>query len=216
MGTQIWTLLQKELRIEWRRPYAFAGIVMYLSGSIFLLYLGLHQLSPTAWVVLFWIVTLFTAITVVAKSFLQERPMQMLYYYFTTHPHAMIGAKMLYNALLMLVVCLLQWMTFALVFGSPIEQPVFFAMILLLGAVTFSLAFTMMSALAAKAHQAGLLAILCIPFIIPGFLLLIRLSKAALLLSLGPFPWKEVIMLVALDIIMAMLSLILFPYLWRD
>jgi heme exporter protein B len=75
-----------------------------------------------------------------------------------------------------------------------------------------------MSAIAAKAQQnAALMAILGFPVIIPQLLLLIRLSKVAFA---EVFREGAVLQLagltLAFNILVVALSLILYPYLWRD
>jgi heme exporter protein B len=90
-------------------------------------------------------------------------------------------------------------------------------MVVLWGSLSFGLAFTMMSAVSAKANQnVALMAILSLPFIIPVLLLLIKLSQTALLNHIEIFPLKDFLLLLLLNLVMVMLSILLFPYLWRD
>jgi heme exporter protein B len=83
--------------------------------------------------------------------------------------------------------------------------------------MSFGLAFTMMSAISAKANQnVALMAILSLPFIIPVLLLLIKLTQTALLNHIEIFPLKDFLLLFSLDLIMVVMAILLFPYLWRD
>jgi heme exporter protein B len=81
-----------------------------------------------------------------------------------------------------------------------------------------SLVFSLMSAIAAKAQQnAALMAILGFPVIIPQLLLLIRLSRTAFA---EVFREGAVLQLAGLtlifNVLVIALSLILYPYLWRE
>src|SRR5258707_8077021 len=105
---------------------------------------------------------------------------------------------------------------FALVLGNPIEKAGPFIGLVLLGGWSLSLVFTFLAAIAAKAQQnAAIMAVLGFPIIIPQLLLLMRLSSAAFspLLSI---PVVTVLLLVAMDILVVLLAVILFPFLWKD
>jgi heme exporter protein B len=75
-----------------------------------------------------------------------------------------------------------------------------------------------MSAIAAKAHQnAAIMAILGFPLIIPQLLLLIRLSRAAYGEVFREGALLQITLLLAgLDLLVIVLSVVLFPFLWKD
>ena len=88
----------------------------------------------------------------------------------------------------------------------------------MLGGISISLVFTLMSAISAKAqHNAALIAILGFPVILPQLLLLMRLSKTAFA---EVFKQGAVLQLAGLigllDLLVIILATILFPYLWKD
>jgi heme exporter protein B len=103
---EIWTLVKKEILIEWRMKYAFSGMILYLTSSIFLGYitfnLGRVPINVPTWNVLFWIIMLFVATNSIAKSFIQESKERQLYYYTIANPQSIIISKILFNFLLML------------------------------------------------------------------------------------------------------------------
>src|SRR6185503_2182230 len=82
--------------------------------------------------------------------------------------------------------------------------------------VLAKLVFTFLAAIAAKAQQnAAIMAVLGFPLIIPQLLLLMRLSNAAFS-PLLTIPMNTVLLLVALDVMIILLAVILFPFLWKD
>jgi heme exporter protein B len=87
-----------------------------------------------------------------------------------------------------------------------------------MGAAGLGLIFTMLAAIASKAmQQASLMAILGFPLIIPQLLLMIRLSKTAFAeVFREGVPLQLVMLLAALDILIVLLSVILYPFLWKD
>ena len=148
---------------------------------------------------------------------MQEPTRRQLYYYHLVGPGAIILSKMLYNVLLLMVISLLAYGALSLVIGSPIKESGLFYQTMLLGSVGFSIAFTFLSAIAAKANQsATLMAILSFPVIIPIIMTLMRLTKIALGLMTDTAYYQDMLILLCIDVILAALAMVLFPYLWRD
>ncbi len=217
MWREVRTLIIKDVKLEWRQRYSFSGILLYLSSTIFLIYISFIEMQPTVWVTLFWIILLFTSVSAVAKSFIQESRARMLYYYSIAHPRAVILAKLIYNSAMMMMLAVVGMGLYILINQSPISQVGYFIGVVITGSISFGLAFTMMSAISSKATQnATLMAILSLPFIIPVLLLLIKLTQTALLDHIETFPIRDFSLLFALDVIMVLLAVLLFPYLWRD
>lgn len=212
----ILTLLKKDLLLEVRQQYSFYGILLYIGSTIFVLYLAIDEPESKVWNGLFWVIQLFISINAVAKSFLQENRGRMLYFYSIASPGSFVLAKLLFNSLLMLVMSLLSLFLFTLFLGNPIEKAGPFIGLVLLGGWSLSLVFTFLAAIAAKAQQnAAIMAILGFPILIPQLLLLMRLSDAVFNPVLT-IPAASVLLLIALDLMIIMLAVILFPFLWKD
>lgn len=202
--------------LEVRQQYNFYGILLYIGATIFVLYMAVEEPEAKVWNGLFWVIQLFICINAVAKSFLQESRGRMLYYYSIVTPRDFVLAKLLFNSLLMLVMSLLSLLLFSLFLTNPVQKIFPFIGLVLLGGWSLSLVFTFLAAIAAKAQQnAAIMAILGFPLIIPQLLLLMRLSNAAFnpLLTISA---NDVLLLIALDLLVALLAVILFPFLWKD
>ncbi len=213
----IWFLIKKDLLIEWRQRYAFNGIILYLASVVFLIYVSFMELKPEMWLTLFWIVMLFTSVNAVAKSFLQEGRARWLYYYSIASPYAIIVAKMIYNLSLMLILCIIGLIIYSVVLGNPLLHPYYFLLVVILGSFSFSLTFTLMSALASKAgNSAMIMPILSFPIVVPILLLLVKLSREALYGGILEWPLKDFALLISLDAVMLVMAMLLFPFLWRD
>jgi heme exporter protein B len=222
---QTWYLFKKEIMLEWRSKYAFNGVLLYVVSTVFICYIAFNlnpgfsgsKSYPVVWNVLFWIIILFASVNAIAKSFMQESKSRLLYYYSIASPQAIILSKTIYNMLLMSLLSVLALLVYMLFFNNTIGDPLFYFLTVLLGSISFSTVFTMISAIASKAGNNGtLMAILSFPVIIPVILLLIRLSKNAMddiqrSLSYGNFG-----VLAAINVIVIATSLLLFPFLWRD
>ncbi len=150
------------------------------------------------------------------KVFCRESSGRMLYFYSIAGPRGFCTGKTIFNSLLMLVMSVLSLILFTLFFGNPIEKAATFTGIVLLGGWGLSLVFTFLAAIAAKARQnAAIMAILGFPIIIPQLILLMQLSKAAFSATLT-VPPQNVLLLVALNVMVILLAVILFPFLWKD
>ena len=208
-------LLVKELKLEWRQKYAFSGVLLYLFSTVFIIYISFFDVKPEAWNTLFWIIILFTAVNAIAKSFLQESTGRLLYYYFIVSPQAVLLSKMIYNTTLMLLLSVFGLIIYSILVGNPVALPGHFLLTVVAGSISFSLIFTMISAIASKAgNNFTLMAILSFPVIIPVLLLLMKLSLSSI--TGNPFPLKDFFLLALMDLIVVMTAYILFHYLWRD
>jgi len=219
LAKEVKYLIHKEILLEWRSKYTINGVLLYVVSTIFTCYLSFVSLSDKlAWNALFWIILLFASINGVSKSFLQETKGQQLYSYILASPAAVLISKTVYNILLMMVLTTIALGFYTLVFDSftPPDLLLYYVAVVL-GSISFSTVFTMVSAIASKAGNGGMLmAILSFPIIIPVLILLIKLAKNAV----DGLPWEnsydEIGMLLVVNVLTVATSLLLFPYLWRD
>ncbi|MBX2931136.1 MAG: heme exporter protein CcmB [Chitinophagaceae bacterium] len=214
---QILTLVKKDILLELRQQYTFYGILLYVASTIFVIYLSMGQPEEQVWNGLFWVVQLFICINAVAKSFLAESKGRMLYFYTIAGAKDFIISKLIFNVLLMLLMSLISLLLFTLLLSNPLHNALLFIGITCLGGVSISLVFTFLAAIAAKAQQqAALMAILGFPLIIPQLLLLMKITTPAFAQVIQESWWQMTFLLVALDVMIVMLAVILFPFLWKD
>ena len=216
--SNIVTLIKKDLALEWRQQQNLYGILIYAASTIFVLYLAAGSPNAVSWNALFWITELFIVVNAVVKSFVGEPKGRELYHYSIVHPLEYLLSKMVLNLVYMLVLSILSMLLFRLLLGDPVANAWLFCAIALLGGAGLSLVFTMLSAIASKARQqASLIAILGFPVIIPQLVLLVRLSKAAYGEVFKPGVVLQLFgLLGALDVLVVIMAVILFPYLWKD
>jgi heme exporter protein B len=216
---QVKYLIRKELLLEWRSKYAINGVLLYVVSTIFTCYLSFISLNDKlAWNALFWIIMLFASINGVSKSFLQETKGRQLYSYILASPSAILISKTVYNVLLMLLLTTIALGFYLLVFDtfSPPDLLMYYVAVIL-GSISFSTVFTMVSAIASKAGNGGMLmAILSFPIIIPVLILLIKLAKNAVDGLPWENSWDDIGMVLVVNVLVVSVSLLLFPYLWRD
>jgi heme exporter protein B len=210
-------LFKKDVLLEIRQQYSFYGVLLYVASTIFVLYLAMGQPEDKVWNGLFWMIQLFVCVNAVAKSFLQDSKGRMLYFYSIASATDFILSKLLFNTLLMMVMTLTSILLFVALLGNPMQYMLQFIGIACFGGLSISLVFTFLAAIAAKAQQnAALMAILGFPIIIPQLLLLMKISNIAFSSVIQTGLWQIVALLAALDVMVIVLSIILFPFLWKD
>jgi len=215
--SQVKHLIRKELLLEWRSKYALNGILLYVVSTIFVCFLSLKSVNPITWNALFWIIMLFASINAVSKSFLQESTGRQLYIYTIASPLALIISKTIYNVLLMMVLTIVALCFYMLVFTYVPEDLGLYILATILGSISFSTIFTMVSAISSKAGNGGMLmAILSFPVIIPVIVVLIKLTKNAIDGLDRSVSLDEIGLLLVINVLVMAVSLLLFPYLWRD
>jgi heme exporter protein B len=213
----VFTLLKKDLLLEVRQQYTFYGVLLYVASTIFVLYLAMGEPEGQIWKGLFWMTQLFISVNAVAKGFLQEGRGRLLYFYSIAGASDFILSKLLFNALLMLVMNGVSLGLFLFMLGNPVTHAGVFVLISCLGGISLSLVFTFLAAIAARAQQgAALMAILGFPLVIPQLLLLNRASTIAFGEVVQGGLTEMIGLLAGLDVMVALLALILFPFLWKD
>lgn len=214
---QVRQLVYKEIVLEWRSKYALNGILLYVVSTVFVCYQAFRSVEGVVWNALFWIILLFASINAISKSFVQESKGRQLYYYSIVSAQAIILSKIIYNVLLLLLLSLIAFFVYAVIFKNPLGDPLLYLLAVLMGSISFATVFTMISSISAKANNSGtLMAILSFPIIIPLLIVLIKLSKNAMDGLDRGVSLDEIMVLFAINAAVIAVSLLLFPYIWRD
>jgi heme exporter protein B len=217
---EIRVLVKKEIQMEWRQKYAIHGLLLYLASTIFVCYLSFkakqQAINPITWNTLFWLIILFMAVNAIGKSFTQESKQRNIFYYSIVSPEAVIYSKIFYNSLVMIGISFVGILFYSWVMGNPVGNLPLYLLSLILGAIGFSATLTMVAGIAAQGeNSATLMSVLSFPIIIPLLLILLKLSKSAMDGISIQENWDEMATLASLDVIVIVLSGILFPYIWR-
>ncbi len=215
------SLIKKELLLELKNKTAVSGILLYAVATIYVSYLSFQQITdvPT-WNALFWIILLFASFNVAGRSFDKESSGREIYLYSLAGPVSVILAKMLFNALLMIVLGGFSLVIYCILVGTaPLDDTDFpmFLIGLVVGCMGLASILSLIAGIAFKTeNNVGLTAVLGFPVILPFLLTLIRFSKNALDGVAWSANGSYLLVLLLLNIVVWVLGYILFPYLWRD
>ena len=210
-------LIKKDFLIDWRQQNPISGILLYLASTIFTSYMAFKGfLSVDVWNALFWIIILFTSMTAVAKSFIQEERRAM-YYFFLMKPSDIVSSKLIYSFIYLLVIAFLSLSIFSVLFGNPITNVLLFISNLILGCLGLSSAFTMISAISFKtSNRSVMMAVLGFPIIIPVLILSINNSSKILDGNIWMQIQGNMLTLISVDVLIIALTFILFPFIWKS
>lgn len=217
MASPFISLVKKDLLMEWRQKHTLFGVLLYVGATVFVVRMMSDQPEAKTWNALFWLTQLFVAVNSVAKSFLQEPPARFRYYYTLVKPTTFLLAKMLYSILLMALMSLVSLLLYYVMLGWPLKQGGLFVVLSLIGGISLSTVFTFLSAIAARAQQnSALMAILGFPLATPVLMILSKLAVKAIAPLYMPGWWGLAGILLALDLLVIVLGVILFPFLWQE
>lgn len=211
------SLIRKDYLIDFRQKYPILGIVLYITATIFITYLSFNNtINVVTWNSLFWIILLFSSVTSIAKSFVQEED-RSLYYYFLSSSNALLLAKFLYQTIYQLLLVIITILLFSLLLGNPVNDHSLFIINLIVGSLGFGFAFTMISSLSAKTkNQSTMMAILGFPVVIPIILLAVTNSKKVILGASFTDIQGNFFTLISINVIIIAISFVLFPYSRRN
>lgn len=213
----IWYLLSKEIVLEWRQRHSFGGMLLYVLSTVFLVFSMIKNIAPQVWIALYWVIILFAAANATTRSFYQESGNRQLFYYQLSHSLSFIFSKLIYNLLLLILICLITWLGFSFFAKPVIKDYTLFALCVFLGSAAFSTIYTFVSSIAGKTpNGAAMMAILSFPLLIPVLLTLLKLSAQAGKLINDTAYWKDVIILLSIDGLLIGIMIFLFPFVWRD
>jgi heme exporter protein B len=213
------SLIKKEFRLEFRQKSTLGGVLVYVIGTIFVSALCFKgKLDKPTWNALFWVITLFTSVTISGKSFIKETGGQALFNFMHYSPQHFIISKVLYNMVFMLFLSFVTFFFYAFFIRNEVENLGLFFIVLVLASTGLAGVLSLMSAIASKASgNFAIMSILSFPVIMPLILVVIRLSKQAVDgLEWAGVGFDFIVILVALNVLTIALSFLLFPYLWRD
>lgn len=214
---QIFTLIRKDLLIEWRQKHTFFSVLLYVSCTVFVIYMMANQPDTEIWNALFWIAQLFVTVNTVSKSFLQETAARNRYYFTIVPPAKYLLAKMIYSMILMLIISFINLGLFNMLLGYKLLKPGLFIGVVCLGASCLSLLFTFLSAIAAQAKQnTAMMAIMGFPIAIVMLMMLSRLANGALSSTFQEGIPMLIGVMLGMNILIIGIALVLFPFLWRE
>lgn len=215
---KVWHLLRKEAILEFRNIYTLAGILLFASAVVFLIYKSFNALSGLSWIVMLFLSLLFSGINAVAKSFRAADDASRLFEYTLFAPEELILSKLIYNFLFLALIFGLVCLGFSVFLGFVIKDMSLFFIGIIGGLLGLSIIFTFLSSVSNQSGQRSsvLLSVMALPMTLPILLLLIKITTVAARLIQDTSVSSDIIMLLGIDLLLLGLVFLLFKELWKD
>lgn len=211
------TLIKKDLLIEFRNSFSISSVLLYVFATVYIIYTTFFNFQRKEWNTLFWVVFLFISVNALIRTFNQEHGNRNLYYYQLVSATQIYTTKLIYNTFILFTLSLIEYIFFIIFAGNMVRDLSLFFLCLALASIGFSAVFTFVAAIGSKSGNNQLMtAILGFPCIIPILLVLLKISANALGLMQDTDLTSDILILVSIDVILIGISLLLFPYLWRE
>jgi heme exporter protein B len=214
---EVWALIGMQMKTEWRQRYAINGVLLHVAATVFVVQLSAKITNPPTWNAIFWILMLFSTISAIGRSFIQESRGRLLYYYGLAKPLHFILSRLIYNSIVMVFLSTACLAFYILFIGNPIQYIGMYGVIVILASVGYASVFTMISAIASKSGNSHILMpVLSFPMIIPLLLVAIKASKKAMDGLEPSLMYQDIGILIFLNVAIIALSAVLFPFLWKE
>lgn len=205
------------IELEYKRPAALAGTILFCISVVFLIYKGFVSSNIEVLSVLYWIILLFVGINATVRSFVAETGRKSIFYYSMWNPYQVLISKVLYNFILMLFYALVILFLFYIFFEFRVIHVPTFIYNLLLSCFGIAVCFSFVASVASQGSQTSILmSILAIPAVIPIFLSSLKITANAMGFLSDSDLSSDFIILGGIDLLLFGITLLLFPSLWKS
>ncbi|QQR96972.1 MAG: ABC transporter permease [Sphingobacteriales bacterium] len=213
----IYILLKKEMLFEWRFKSSIGSLIVNLLATTFFIYLIFNgEITFRVWMAIFWIISLFSVIQSSYRIFIKDGNEHFYYLKNIASANEIIVSKIVYNTIFNFIISILTLIIMQLFFGQEIGYIGIFISTVLLASFGFASIFTLLSGITAKTQNVVLLGVLGLPIVLPLVLVISKLSMLAdfytAINDIYIFSGAALL----LDCSIFILSIILFPYLWKE
>jgi heme exporter protein B len=220
MFNGIIAILKKDLQAELRSRYGLNTVLAFVGSALLLILFALRaqELPPTPQSGLVWIVILFAALSSLSRSFVMETE-KRTYNLLRLHSkavHVFLG-KLCFNYLFTLAVNVTTFFGYIFLLGISIANVSVFLIVLILGTAGLSSVATMLGAIVSQADRKGaIFSVLSIPLLFPLILILVQLTKVALLNDFSENYLNDCWALVGYVGSTITAGILLFDYIWEE
>jgi len=175
---QAWAVLHKDLLTEIRVAAASTAVGMFalVTLAVVSYAVGSAPLDPVVEASLLWIVLFFSSSVGLSRTFVKEEETKTaIALRLTASPSVVLGGKLAFNCVLMLLLAILLVPLFLILMAVPVRSPLLFLVVLTVGLIGLAGGSTIIAAIIAKAKvKAPLFGALIFPVLMPLLLLLVQ------------------------------------------
>lgn len=210
----------KDWRTELRTRYALNTLALFAVTTLVTASFGLGPMGATAGIatsvlpVVLWIILLFAATAGLPRLFVHEEETHTATALrLSATPSALFTGKLIYGITLILALEILVTPLFLMLMELSVGDPLRFVVVLAGGGLGLASASTLVAAIIGQAQsRSTLFAVLAFPILLPLFILLIELTRGAILATPMGVPLAPLFLY---DLVVTVAGLMLFPSVWN-
>lgn len=218
--SRVLAVTEKDIVSEFRTRYAINAILMFALVTLTVISFAVGAFSPTKEVMaaLFWIILFFAAMSGLAQVFIKEEESgTALALKLASDGTVIFFGKLLFNLALLFALTIIVVPLFIILLKTEPANWLFFIYAILLGNIGLAGATTIIAAIVSKATIKGaLFTVLSFPVLMPLLIAVIEITKSAFLGGAFKDVAAPMQLLVAYDVVMIILSYLLFDFVWRQ
>jgi len=218
--SKVLAVTEKDIVSEFRTRYAINAILMFALVTLTVISFAVGAFSPTKEVMaaLFWIILFFAAMSGLAQVFIKEEESgTALALKLASDGTVIFFGKLLFNLALLFALTVIVVPLFIILLKTEPANWLFFLYAILLGNIGLAGATTIIAAIVSKATIKGaLFTVLSFPVLMPLLIAVIEITKSAFLGGVFKDIAAPMQLLVAYDVVMIILSYLLFDFVWRQ
>lgn len=216
-AAQVWAILRKECRSEWRTRYGLNAALLFSVTTLTSVSFAVGRLGERTDLLaaMLWVVLLFAALASLAHAFVREvEGRTLLFLRLVASPTAIALGKLLFNLLFLVALEVVTVPLFLVLMGGPPPRWGSFLAILLLGSVALAASSTLVGAVIAQTRGRGaLFAGVSFPLLLPMLAAAVSGTRAQ---WVGGPVTMELKLLAAFAAAVLGMSLLLYDHLWED
>lgn len=212
---QLITQIRHDFILEYRSWHQTLALVLFMWTLAYVIYRVRPEISPQEFNFIYWIFLLIIAINVAVRSDSHSGAAQRLMTYTLLPPETMLLARIVFNIVYLIIIAGTFYGAMLLLFYPQITFSSSYFLLSVFGAASVGSVLAFISALTSHmGSQNTAMSILSIPILIPVIILLNSIGGHILMSN--QLQGGKYVAVLGITLLSVALSMILFPYIWRE
>ena len=208
--------MKKDFLIDRREKQSYLSSLLYLTTITFVVFRLFKSMSDPMRISIFWILLIFTSITIVSGSFRNLSSKRKLSHYQLYDPNDILLARLVFNFLNTLFASGVLLILFRVLGEMQLQDPILFFKALSLTILGIVSALTLVSSLTVySSEQTTLLTVLSLPLLMPVLFIGIKVSMVSEKMIFDTAVNSNLLMLFGIDMAMIAMGFIFISVTWK-
>ena len=207
--------IKNEFLVEYRSMAQTGAFLLFIWSICYVIYRIREGFSAQEFNFLFWVIFMLAAMNIALKGANHSSIAERYFLYSLVPPHDILVARLVFNAVYLFLMGVVLYLSLFILFSPSIEIIPSYFLIILVAAIGCSSVLSFVGVVSRQIEgQNTALAILSIPLIIPVIILVNEMGGQMLVNN--PVSITQYIGVIGISLLSISLSLILFPFIWKE